>query len=94
MGEVADIAAAASGDQAEAMLHRAEWALSVYSRFARAAVLRVAAAAAEAGAAKAADYAKWAVEETGFGVVAHKTIKNELSAGNVLIGIPSSTNPR
>ena len=46
MGEVADKAATASGYQAEAMLHRAEWALSVYSRFDRAAVLRVAAAAA------------------------------------------------
>lgn len=78
MGEVADKAATASGHQAEAMLHRAEWALSVYGRFDRAAVLRVASAAADAGAAKAADYAKWAVEETGFGVVAHKTIKNEL----------------
>ncbi len=78
MGQVAQKAATASGHRAEAMLHRAEWALSVYSRFDRAAVLRVAAAAAEAGAAKAADYAKWAVEETGFGVVAHKTVKNEL----------------
>lgn len=61
MGEVADKAATASGHQAEAMLHRAEWALSVYGRFDRAAVLRVASAAADAGAAKAADYAKWAV---------------------------------
>jgi len=78
MGEAADIKASISGHQAEAMLQRAEWALSVYGRFDRAEVLRVASAAAEAGAAKAADYAKWAVEETGFGVVAHKTIKNEL----------------
>lgn len=78
MGEVTDMAAKISGDRAEAMLQRAEWALSAYSRFDRAAVLRVAGAAAEAAAAKAADYAKWAVEETGFGVVAHKTVKNEL----------------
>jgi acetaldehyde dehydrogenase/alcohol dehydrogenase len=78
MGEQKSEAAGVSGHRAEEMLQRAEWALSVYGQFDRAAVLRVAAAAAEAGAAKAADYAKWAVEETGFGVVAHKTIKNEL----------------
>ena len=78
MGEITDIEARTSVTQAEAMLQRAEWALSVFGGFDRAAVLRVASAAAEAGAAKAADYAKWAVEETGFGVVEHKTIKNEL----------------
>jgi acetaldehyde dehydrogenase/alcohol dehydrogenase len=78
MSEQKDQAAGVSSQRAEEMLHRAEWALSVYGQFDRAAVLRVAAAAAEAGAAKAADYAKWAVEETGFGVVEHKTIKNEL----------------
>jgi len=78
MGEQEDKAAGICGEQAEAMLHRAEWALSVYGQFDRAAVLRVASAAAEAAAAKAADYAKWAVEETGYGVVEHKTIKNEL----------------
>jgi acyl-CoA reductase-like NAD-dependent aldehyde dehydrogenase len=78
MGEQKDEAASVSGYQAEAMLQRAEWALSVFGQFDRADVLRVASAAAEAGAAKAADYAKWAVEETGFGVVEHKTTKNEL----------------
>jgi acyl-CoA reductase-like NAD-dependent aldehyde dehydrogenase len=78
MGQRKDEAAGVSGQRAEEMLHRAEWALSVYGQFDRAAVLRVASAAAEAGAAKAADYAKWAVKETGFGVVEHKTIKNEL----------------
>lgn len=78
MGERKEEADSVSGHRAEEMLHRAEWAVGVYGQFDRAAVLRVAAAAAEAGAAKAADYAKWAVEETGFGVAEHKTIKNEL----------------
>ncbi len=33
-------------------------------------------AAATAGAAKAREYAEWAVRETGFGVAEHKALKN------------------
>ncbi len=51
MGEQKDEAASVSGYQAEEMLQRAEWALSVFGQFDRADVLRVASAAAEAGAA-------------------------------------------
>ena len=79
MGEAArQQAGDLSAHRAAQMLQRAEWAGSVYAGFGRTAVLRIAEAAAEAGAAKAAHYAKLAVEETGFGVVEHKTLKNEL----------------
>ena len=42
----------------------------------RQAVDRVVHAAAQAGAAKAREYAEWAVRETGFGVAEHKVLKN------------------
>ena len=74
----ADAETDVSAYRAAHMLQRAEWAGGAFSTFGRAAVLRIAEAAAEAGAAKAAYYAKLAVEETGFGVVEHKTLKNEL----------------
>ncbi len=67
-----------SAYQAEQMLQKGEWAVGAYSTFDRPAVLRIAEAAARAAAAKAAEYADWAVEETGFGVAEHKKIKNEL----------------
>jgi acetaldehyde dehydrogenase (acetylating) len=44
---------------------------------------RACAAMAEAGAAAAADLARMAVEETGFGVVEHKTLKNLLTSTNL-----------
>lgn len=59
------------------MLARAEWAARAYARYDRASVLRIAEAVADAGAAKAGEYAEWAVRETGFGVAEHKKIKNE-----------------
>lgn len=43
-------------------------------------MLRIAQAVAEAAHAKAGHFAEWAVEEMGFGVVAHKKQKNELSS--------------
>lgn len=62
--------------RARAMLQRAEWAARAYARYDKQAVDRVVHAAAEAGAAKAREYAEWAVRETGFGVAEHKVIKN------------------
>ncbi|HEY5031923.1 MAG TPA: aldehyde dehydrogenase family protein, partial [Actinomycetes bacterium] len=59
-----------------AMLERAEWASRAYARYDIGTVRRIAAAAAEAGAAHAKDFAERAVAETGFGVVEHKVLKN------------------
>lgn len=64
--------------RARMMLERAQWAAAAFARLDREATLRIAEAAAEAGFAKAQAYAEWAVKETGFGVVEHKKIKNEL----------------
>jgi acetaldehyde dehydrogenase/alcohol dehydrogenase len=62
--------------RARAMLQRAEWAARAFARYDKQAVDRVVHAAAQAGAAKAREYAEWAVRETGFGVAEHKVIKN------------------
>ena len=59
-----------------AMLERAEWASRAFARYDLATVRRIVVAAAEAGAAHAAEFAERAVSETGFGVVEHKVIKN------------------
>jgi acetaldehyde dehydrogenase / alcohol dehydrogenase len=62
--------------RARAMLQRAQWAARAFARYDKATVDRIVHAAARAGAAKAAEYAEWAVRETGFGVAGHKVIKN------------------
>jgi len=62
--------------RALAMLQRAEWAARAFARYDKAAVDRAVHAAAEASAAKAREYAEWAVRETGFGVAEHKVVKN------------------
>ena len=62
--------------RARAMLQRAEWAARAFARYDKQAVDRVVHAAAQAGAARAREYAEWAVRETGFGVAEHKVIKN------------------
>jgi acyl-CoA reductase-like NAD-dependent aldehyde dehydrogenase len=58
------------------MLQRAEWAARAFARYDKASVDAIVRAAAAAGAAKAREYAEWAVRETGFGVVEHKVVKN------------------
>jgi acetaldehyde dehydrogenase/alcohol dehydrogenase len=63
--------------QARQMLARAHWAAGAFAAYDRAAVLRIAEAAATAAHAQARRYAEWAVRETGFGVAEHKVIKNE-----------------
>ena len=62
--------------RARAMLQRAEWAARAFARYDKQAVDRIVHAAARAGAAKAREYAEWAVRETGFGVAGHKVVKN------------------
>jgi acyl-CoA reductase-like NAD-dependent aldehyde dehydrogenase len=62
---------------ADMMLERARWAGEMFQRYDRARTLAIAEAVAEAAHAKAGEYAEWAARETGFGVAAHKKIKNE-----------------
>jgi acyl-CoA reductase-like NAD-dependent aldehyde dehydrogenase len=57
---------------------RAAWASRYYRSFSRDAVMAIAEAVARAGHEKAGHFADLAVAETGFGVVEHKKIKNEL----------------
>jgi acyl-CoA reductase-like NAD-dependent aldehyde dehydrogenase len=67
------------------MLQRAQWAARAFAGYDKAAVDRVVHAAAEAGAAKAREYAEWAVRETGFGVAEHKVVKN-IACSTGLVG--------
>ena len=62
--------------RARAMLQRAEWAARAFARYPKPEVDAIVRAAAEAGAARAREYAEWAVRETGFGVAEHKVLKN------------------
>ena len=63
---------------------RAAWASRSYRDFSRQSVLKIADAIAEAGFARAKKFAADAVEETGYGVVEHKTIKNKLCTHDLL----------
>ena len=65
-------------------VNRAAWAAKYYQKFDRETVLRIAEAVAKAGHDRAAEFAEWAVRETGFGVVEDKTLKNQLSTHNLL----------
>jgi len=71
---------AALRSRADMMLERARWASQVFQRYDRGRTLAIAEAVARVAHARAANYAEWAVRETGFGVVAHKTLKNQLSS--------------
>jgi acetaldehyde dehydrogenase/alcohol dehydrogenase len=62
---------------ARQMVEKARWAAEAFSGYTRPEVLNIAKAVGEAGYAQAQRYAQWAVEETGFGVVEHKAIKNQ-----------------
>ena len=63
---------------------RAAWASRSYRDFSRQSVLKIADAIAEAGFARAKKFAADAVEETGYGVVEHKTLKNKLCTHDLL----------
>lgn len=66
--------------RADLMLERARWASQIFQRYDRAATMAIVDAVARAAHANAGKYADWAVEETGFGVAAHKKLKNELAS--------------
>jgi acetaldehyde dehydrogenase / alcohol dehydrogenase len=70
-------------DRAGALLERARWAAGAFAALDRDATRRIARAVAEAAYGAAQRYAEWAVRETGFGVVAHKKLKNELCSMGV-----------
>jgi acetaldehyde dehydrogenase / alcohol dehydrogenase len=70
--------------QARQMLQLAHWAAGSFGTYDRASVLRIAEAVAKVAQANAAKYAEWAVQETGFGVVEHKILKNEACSVGVL----------
>ena len=59
-----------------AMLERAQWAARSFARYDAASVRRIVEAAAQAGAARAGEFADRAVQETGFGVAKDKVVKN------------------
>jgi len=71
---------AALQSHADIVLERARWASSVFQRFDRKTTMDIADAVARVAHGLAGKYADWAVEETGFGVAAHKKLKNELTA--------------
>jgi acyl-CoA reductase-like NAD-dependent aldehyde dehydrogenase len=65
---------------ADMMLEAAGWAAASFAEFERGRVDAVVHAAAEAGFARAGELAAAAVKETGYGVVEHKKIKNEITS--------------
>ncbi len=71
---------AARAGQAEMMLERARWAAAVFERYDREAVMAIVDAVAARAHEHSARFAEAVVAETGFGVAAHKKIKNELTA--------------
>jgi len=77
-----DISESKAGLQGRAniILERARWASHVFQRYDRAATMKIVDAVAGIAHDKAQKYADWAVEETGFGVAAHKKLKNELAS--------------
>lgn len=71
---------AARAAHADLVLERARWASQVFQRFNAADTRRIVDAVARHAHERAGHYAERAVRETGFGVVAHKKIKNELTS--------------
>ena len=77
--DISDTAAARLA-QADLKRERARWASQVFQRYDAARTRRIVEAVAEHACTRAAHYAERAVAETGFGVVAHKKLKNELTS--------------
>ena len=69
---------------ADLMLQTAEWAAAAFAGFDRSRVEKIARAAVEAAHSHAGELAEAAVRETGFGVVEHKKLKNELTSRALL----------
>ena len=72
--------AAALQARAELVLETGRWAAAEFWRYDRQRVQGIVEAVAKAAHAKAGEYAEWVVRETGFGVAAHKKLKNEASS--------------
>lgn len=77
--DIAGTQAALTG-QAEMVLERARWAAEIFRRYDRDTTMAIADAVAAAAHEQAGRFAEWAVEETGFGVAAHKKLKNEMTS--------------
>jgi acetaldehyde dehydrogenase/alcohol dehydrogenase len=75
---------AAGVPRARQMLERAAWAAKAFATYERESVLRIADAVVRVAEDRAELYAEWAVRETGFGVVADKTLKNRLCSRGIL----------
>jgi acetaldehyde dehydrogenase/alcohol dehydrogenase len=64
----------------------ARWAAAAFARYDRQSVARIVLAAAEAGVAGAAEHARLAVRETGFGVPEHQELANLATARDLPAG--------
>jgi acetaldehyde dehydrogenase/alcohol dehydrogenase len=84
MSEVVTHIEAAGVPRARQMLERARWAARAYGSYDRDSVLRIVEAVTSVAEANARHYAEWAVRETGFGVVEHKVVKNQLCSRGIL----------
>lgn len=71
-------------ERARLMLERARWAAARLAKMDRPAVMAAVDAAAAAGHARAREFAERAVAETGYGVIAHKIIKNEACSKGIV----------
>ena len=70
--------------RARMKVDRAAWASRYFRNFNRKAVLEIAESIAEAGYNRAGEFAELAVSETGYGVVEHKKLKNQLCTYELL----------
>ena len=75
---------AAGVPRARQMLERARWASRAFATYDQASVLAIVEAVTRAAEDNAQRYAEWAVRETGFGVVEHKLVKNQLCSRGIL----------
>ncbi len=71
---------AAMAGRADLVLERAGWAAQVFQRYDREATTAIVEAVAHAAYDNAGRFAELAVQETGFGIVEHKKLKNELTS--------------
>jgi acyl-CoA reductase-like NAD-dependent aldehyde dehydrogenase len=77
--DISDSDAARIG-RADMMLDRARWAASIFEGYDRETTMAIVDAVATCAHEHSGHFAEAAVQESGFGVVAHKKIKNELTA--------------
>lgn len=77
--DISDSDAARTG-RADMMLDRARWAASIFERYDRETTMAIVDAVASCAHDHSARFAEAVVAESGFGVAAHKKIKNQLTA--------------